>query len=329
MRRRQRKLRPWWRHEQQSIAAVLATVSHHSYPKVDTANDGLRAQKTVTSSGAREARRTTGTEDSTSGGAVRHPRGAWAAVERLHRAALRGGDPTDPRPARTGWGVGSGSRRLLSPLPPDEAGGGGEGGFVEEKEKEEEKEASSRRRPARVSAVQVRARQSVGHSSVARRRVLSVLVGFVLCFWWFRLHLLCRDFLQVFQLFPLCLCSGDSFSDVLARCGSGGPRSLVAPRWCSENISHCFQGSTWRTARDERWFSSHRLFRFLRALPCGLDFVQFPHCLYGRPCKQRRWFLRCLAAYGSPEFWGSEVQGPEPTHCSAWRWQLIDKVFLS
>ena len=50
MRRRQRRLRSWWRHEQQSIA-LLATVSHHSHPKVDTANDGLRAQKTVTSTG--------------------------------------------------------------------------------------------------------------------------------------------------------------------------------------------------------------------------------------------------------------------------------------
>ena len=49
MRRRQRRLRSWWRHEQQSIAAVLATASRHSHSKVDTANDGLREQKTVTS----------------------------------------------------------------------------------------------------------------------------------------------------------------------------------------------------------------------------------------------------------------------------------------
>ena len=48
-RRRQRRLRSWLRHEQQTVAAVLATVSHHSYPKVDTAHDGLRAQRTVTS----------------------------------------------------------------------------------------------------------------------------------------------------------------------------------------------------------------------------------------------------------------------------------------
>ena len=48
-RRRQRRLRSWLRHEQQTVAAVLATVFHHSYPKVDTAHDGLRAQRTVTS----------------------------------------------------------------------------------------------------------------------------------------------------------------------------------------------------------------------------------------------------------------------------------------
>ena len=50
-RRRQRRLRSWWRHEQQTVAAVLATGSHHSYPKVDTAHDGLRALRTVTSTG--------------------------------------------------------------------------------------------------------------------------------------------------------------------------------------------------------------------------------------------------------------------------------------
>ena len=39
--RKQRRLR----REQQSIAAVLATVSHHSYPKVDTANDAPRDRR--------------------------------------------------------------------------------------------------------------------------------------------------------------------------------------------------------------------------------------------------------------------------------------------
>ena len=50
-RRRQRRLRSWWRHEQQSIAAVLATVSHHSYSKVCTANAALRGQEIGTSTG--------------------------------------------------------------------------------------------------------------------------------------------------------------------------------------------------------------------------------------------------------------------------------------
>ena len=48
-RRKQRRLRSWWRHEQQSIAAVLATVTDHSFDKVGTANAALRGQKTDTS----------------------------------------------------------------------------------------------------------------------------------------------------------------------------------------------------------------------------------------------------------------------------------------
>ena len=32
-RRRQRRLRSWWRHEQQTVAAVLATFQHHSAPR--------------------------------------------------------------------------------------------------------------------------------------------------------------------------------------------------------------------------------------------------------------------------------------------------------
>ena len=48
-RRRQRRLRSWWRHEQQTVAAVLATVTHHSHSKVGTANAALRGQKHGTS----------------------------------------------------------------------------------------------------------------------------------------------------------------------------------------------------------------------------------------------------------------------------------------
>ena len=32
-RRRQRRLRSWWRHEQQTVAEVLATFQHHSAPR--------------------------------------------------------------------------------------------------------------------------------------------------------------------------------------------------------------------------------------------------------------------------------------------------------
>ena len=47
MRRRQRRLRAQLRHEQQTVAMVLATVGHHSFGP--TAYDALRSQKPVTS----------------------------------------------------------------------------------------------------------------------------------------------------------------------------------------------------------------------------------------------------------------------------------------
>ena len=47
-RRRQRRLRSWWRHEQQSVAMALYAAAHHSFDKVAAGEmyDGLRAQKT-------------------------------------------------------------------------------------------------------------------------------------------------------------------------------------------------------------------------------------------------------------------------------------------
>ena len=53
-RRRERRLRSWWRHERMSIAMALATVEHHSYGP--TANDALQGQKTVTRAGEGEVR---------------------------------------------------------------------------------------------------------------------------------------------------------------------------------------------------------------------------------------------------------------------------------
>ena len=44
-RRRLRRLRSWLRHEQQTVAAVLATVTHHSFGKVGTSHAALRGQK--------------------------------------------------------------------------------------------------------------------------------------------------------------------------------------------------------------------------------------------------------------------------------------------
>ena len=47
-RRRQRRLRSWWRHEQQSVARALSAAAHHSFDKVAAGEkyDGLRAQTT-------------------------------------------------------------------------------------------------------------------------------------------------------------------------------------------------------------------------------------------------------------------------------------------
>ena len=50
-RRRERRLRSWLKHERMAIAAVLATVTHHSFRKVGTASGVLRNQKTATRTG--------------------------------------------------------------------------------------------------------------------------------------------------------------------------------------------------------------------------------------------------------------------------------------
>ena len=50
VRRRERRLRSFWRHEQMAVQMALATVTHHSF-QVGTAHDALRSQKLVTSAG--------------------------------------------------------------------------------------------------------------------------------------------------------------------------------------------------------------------------------------------------------------------------------------
>ena len=84
-RRRQRRLRSWLRHEQQTVAAVLATVSHHSYPRVDTAHDGLRALKTVTST--REG--------------VEHEKHVGLRAQKPPLPGVRPGSLLDPGPQRS------------------------------------------------------------------------------------------------------------------------------------------------------------------------------------------------------------------------------------
>ena len=105
LRRRQRRLRSWWRHEQLSIAAALATVMHHSSGKVHTANGAPRSQTTATSAReveARDARSPTGTEVAPTGGAARHPRGA-PAEERPQPGAQGKACRCSPRLSWRAW----------------------------------------------------------------------------------------------------------------------------------------------------------------------------------------------------------------------------------
>ena len=44
-RRRERRMRSWFRHEQQSIRMALATVLHHSYDRVDTPSTALHGAR--------------------------------------------------------------------------------------------------------------------------------------------------------------------------------------------------------------------------------------------------------------------------------------------
>ena len=58
-RMRQRRLRSWWRDEQQSVAMALSAAVHHSFDKVAAGDAyyGLRAQKTVRARAAHIVRR--------------------------------------------------------------------------------------------------------------------------------------------------------------------------------------------------------------------------------------------------------------------------------
>ena len=138
-----------------------------------------------------------------------------------------------------------------------------------------------------------------------------------------------------YELFPFCLCSGDGFSDVLARmgsyCRSGGPR-CCAEMALREHFSLFFEGSTWRTARD--WTFSDG-----SAPTCSIGTcVQFrvfwtsynflTVSMDGR-ASSGDGFSVVLQRFFHLSFQGSEVQGLEPTNCSARRWQLLDKAFLS
>ena len=70
-RRRERRLRSRLKHERQSVAMLLAEAHHLSCDRSRQGGGG----------GPRDVRRLTETEDSPSGGAAGHPRGAQAAEE--------------------------------------------------------------------------------------------------------------------------------------------------------------------------------------------------------------------------------------------------------
>ena len=78
-----RRVRSWWRHEQQTVAAVLATVTHHSHSKVGTANDAPRGLKKVTSTrvGPAEYFELSSDDGRPTGGAASGTVGALAAGE--------------------------------------------------------------------------------------------------------------------------------------------------------------------------------------------------------------------------------------------------------
>ena len=83
-RRRLRRLRSWWRHEQQTVAAVLATYQHHSAPR------GPRTART----GAREELHGYAPEDARS-----LPPGGWCPLLCMDAGEDVGEAPAAGRPA--------------------------------------------------------------------------------------------------------------------------------------------------------------------------------------------------------------------------------------
>ena len=99
--RRQRRLRAQWRHEQQTVAMVLATVGHHSFGP--TAYDALRSQKPrhqhQRGSGGRDVRRATATSlppPGTRPASLAEPRGDVMQVQRHTVEHLADGAPSLP-----------------------------------------------------------------------------------------------------------------------------------------------------------------------------------------------------------------------------------------
>ena len=137
MRRRQRRLRAQWRHEQQTVAMVLATVGHHSFGS--TAHGAPRSQWTAhqhqRGGGERDEQRATAPDDSTPGDAAGASRGGGRAAGLLARCSSTAGLwSAVVVHASLGGHDGRRSRRWCPRLPHRacrggrEEGGGGQGG---------------------------------------------------------------------------------------------------------------------------------------------------------------------------------------------------------
>ena len=118
-RRRERRLRSWWRHERMSVAAALAEALHHSAPKVGAeTHDALRRLKTA-SAGARP-------------GVLKDP-----APQGGSHGRLRGCPGASPLHTVAGGHCSRSSGRPHGKVPPpavfgpEEEGGGGGGGEEE------------------------------------------------------------------------------------------------------------------------------------------------------------------------------------------------------
>ena len=109
-RRRLRRLRSWWRHEQQTVAAVLATYQHHSAPRGPrTARTGGRARDELHGYAPEDA-----SPQGSRPPCLGVPRGATCTGTAAHRAAGCRHSPSGPSSRRS---CAAGGRHSAGVLP--------------------------------------------------------------------------------------------------------------------------------------------------------------------------------------------------------------------